>query len=143
MLLYKEEIVGASYRMKNKWTDYVGVLKLEDGVPTGKLQKDGTALLAAERCAAGFMRIKVDALRKWSAAYPDLSVNVKDGKKSTQFFSRIIVDGTIYCQDMAFSKRWRDIGGELWIDPNVSITHWGMVPHEGNLDAHLRALKRD
>lgn len=139
LLLHPEEIVGASYRMKNRWEEYVGSIRYKDGFPDGKMLADGTPLLKADRVAAGFMRIKVSALRKWADAYPDLVSEEPDGKK-VQFFSRGLFDGEMFCQDMAFSKRWLDIGGELWIDPNINITHWGMEPHIGDLNGHLRNI---
>lgn len=139
LLMHEEEIVAASYPMKNNWKEYVGTVKRVDGCPVGKMLPDGSALLEAERVAAGFLRIKVSALRKWADAYPDLVSTEPDGRK-VQFFSRGLAEnGEMMCQDMAFSKRWRDIGGQLWIDPNVHIGHWGMECHDGNLDKHLRA----
>lgn len=69
LLLHPDEIVGASYRMKNSWHRYVGDPKIdENGWHVGRVLADGTALLAADRVAGGFMRIKVSALRKWAAA---------------------------------------------------------------------------
>lgn len=142
LLMHKEEIVAGSYRMKNNWKEYVGVIKRnDDGQPLGRMLPDGTALLEADRVAAGFLRIKVSALRKWADAYPDLVSHEPDGPK-VQFFSRMIADGEVHCQDMAFSRRWLDIGGQLWIDPNIKIGHWAMECHDGDLDAHLRGKKQ-
>jgi hypothetical protein len=138
LLLHPEEIVAGTYRMKNAWNQYVGSLKRRGGTPLGKILPDGTALLEADRVAAGFLRIKVSALRKWADAYPDLRSKEPDGEK-VQFFSRMLApDGEMMCQDMAFSKRWLDIGGQLWIDPTVKIGHWGMECHQGDYDKHLR-----
>lgn len=137
LLLHPEEIVAASYRMKNAWDKYVGMIKYENGLPCGRILADGTPLLEAERVAAGFLRIKVSALRKFHDAYPDLRSTEPDGVK-TQFFTRIIRDGVIHCQDMAFSRLWKEIGGTLWIDPNINIGHWGMECHPGDLVASLK-----
>jgi hypothetical protein len=137
LLAHPDEIVGASYRMKNAWEQYVGTIKYQDGLPVGRMLADGTPLLEAERVAAGFLRIKVSALRKFHDAYPELRSTEPDGVK-TQFFTRIIRDGVIHCQDMAFSRLWKEIGGLLWIDPNIKIGHWGMDCHEGDLVAHLK-----
>lgn len=143
LLLHPEEIVGGTYPMKNRAQQYVGAIKLEDGCPVGRMLPDGTALLAAHRLAAGFLRIKVSALRKWAAAYPELVSDEPDGRK-VQFFSRMLSeegDGkTMYCQDMAFSKRWLDIGGTLWLDPMVKVNHWWMENHPGDFDKHLREI---
>lgn len=137
LLLHPEDIVAASYRMKNKWDEYTGVVRYTDGAPDGKMV-NGLPLLRADRVAAGFLRIKVSALRRFHDAYPDLRSTESDGVK-TQFFTRIIRDGEMHCQDMAFSRLWLDIGGELWIDPNVNIGHWGFECHEGDLNAHIKA----
>lgn len=148
LLLYPQEIVGATYIMKNTEENYVGSLVHRDGIPVGLMQSDGTALLQANRVAAGFMRIKVSALKKWAAAYPDLISTEPDGVKH-QFFSRMIdVDEgsgnrMTFCQDMAFSKRWLDIGGEMWIDPNIHIGHWWITNHQGDFDKHLRSRKAE
>lgn len=139
LLMHPEEIVGCSYRMKNNWDEYVGSIQYKDGFPEGRMLPDGTPLLKATRLAAGFLRIKVSALRKFADAYPDLISEEPDGKK-VQFFSRMIADGEMHCQDMAFSRRWLDIGGELWLDPNINITHWGMTPYIGDLNGHLRSI---
>lgn len=141
LLACEEDIVGASYRMKNNAGTYVGSLVYEDGVPLGKMQSDGTALLQATRVAAGFMRIKVSALKRWAAAYPDLRVDQTDGRKVT-FFTRMTVeeDGKkiVYDQDCAFCQRWLDAGGTLWVDPMVHVDHWWMERHRGDYDKHLR-----
>lgn len=142
LLMHPQEIVAGTYRMKNKWDTYVGTIQQRNGVPVGKMLADGTPLIAADRVAAGFLRIKVSALRKWAAAYPDLISNEPDGRK-IQFFSRMLSpNGEMMCQDMAFSKRWRDIGGELWIDPMIKIGHWGMECHSGDFDAYLKDRKK-
>lgn len=147
LLLHPQEIVGGTYRMKNNDGEYVGSLKHEDGCPVGVMLPDGNALLEATRVAAGFMRIKISALRKWAAAYPDLVSEEPDGRK-VQFFSRMIApdwDGkpVAHCQDMAFCRRWLDIGGRLWIDPMVKVNHWWVTCYPGDFDKHLRDKKRD
>lgn len=140
LLMHPEEIVGGSYRMKNNWNEYVGEIRYsEDGFPMGKMLADGTPLLEATRVAAGFMRIKVSALRKWAAAYPDLRSEEPDGIK-VQFFHRYVADGEMHCQDMAFCRRWQEIGGKLWIDPMIKIGHWGFNCFDGDLSKHLKGI---
>lgn len=146
LLLHPQEIVAGTYRMKNNDSEYVGSLKHEDGVPVGIMLQDGSALLEAERVAAGFLRVKISALRKWAAAYPDLVSDEPDGRK-VQFFNRMVATETdgkkiVHCQDMAFSRRWREIGGRLWVDPMVRVDHWWMTNHPGDYDKHLRDYKR-
>lgn len=140
LLLHQEEIVGATYRMKNKWETYVGSLVYKDGLPYGKILEDGTpVLLKANRIAGGFMRIKVSALKRWAQAYPELRYQ-DGGREVIGFFSRGVFDGEQHCQDMAFCRRWEAIGGEMWIDPHINIDHWGFDPHKGDFNAHLKSV---
>lgn len=139
LLFHTEDIVGASYRMKNRWHEHVGRILFDGNAPAGKMLKDGTPLLKADRVAAGFIRIKVSALKRWAEAYPEL--RVEDGGRSVvQFFSRAVFDGELHDQDMSFCRRWLEIGGELWIDPNINVSHWGFEEHPGDLNGHIKSL---
>ena len=140
LLFHPDEIVGASYRMKNNWNTYVGTVEFKDGAPVGRMLADGTALLSSNRVSAGFMRIKVSALRKFADHYKELRSIEPDGEKVI-FFERPTIEGITHCQDMAFSRRWIEMGGKLWIDPMAHVDHWGMECHVGNLDKFLRDNK--
>lgn len=138
LLAHPEEIVGGAYRMKNRYDQYVGAIRRgADGYPQGRILPDGSALLEADRVAGGFMRIKTSALKKFHEAYPERRTQTETGI-DTIFFQRELIDDTQYCHDFAFCRRWKDIGGELWIDPMVKIDHWGMTRYEGNYDQYLR-----
>ncbi len=137
LLANPEEIVSGSYRMKNKWSEYVGVLKTREGRPLGKMLQDGTALLEALRVPGGFLRIKKTALLKFKEHYKELDAN-DTGEDYFPFFERIKVDGEVHSQDYAFSRRWIEMGGQLWIDPNIKISHWGWTEHPGDFDHYLR-----
>jgi hypothetical protein len=142
LLAHPQEIVSGSYRMKNRWDEYVGVLKRKDGQPIGKMLPDGTALLEALRVPGGFVRIKKTALLKFKEHYKDLDIS-DTGQEYFPFFERIKVNGEIFSQDYAFSHRWIEMGGKLWIDPNLKISHWGWTEHCGDLDKHLRDKKKE
>ena len=146
LLLHPQEIVGGAYRMKNRDQEYVGSLRYEDGCPVGIKQPDGSYLLEAERVAAGFMRVRIAALRKWAAYYPELVSDEPDGKK-VQFFNRMVAkddagNNVVHCQDMAFCRRWREKGERLWIDPMVKVDHWWTTCYPGDFDKHLRDQKK-
>lgn len=138
LLAHEDEVVGGAYRMKNRWEEYTCVLKRDErGVPVGKIIKDGTALIEALRVPAGFLRIKKSALLKFKEAYPDL--HYQDGEKQVwQYFTTMLKDGIFFSQDYTFSERIRAAGVKLWIDPNITIGHFGPIEHVGNLDKHLR-----
>lgn len=145
LLSYPEEIVAGAYRMKNAWERYTCILKWrhENGMdyPEGRLLGDGTALLKAERVPGGFMRIKTSALKTFAAAYPDRWYWTQAGAKNVQFFGGDEVrDHVFHSMDHGFCIDMQAAGVECWIDPNISIDHYGLTKYEGNLDLYLKRI---
>ena len=61
--------------------------------------------------------------------------------KYTKFFAAESVDGVFYGEYHYFSKKMRDMDMQMFIYPNVDITHWGYKAFDGNFDKHLRECK--
>jgi len=36
-------------------------------------------------------------------------------------------------EDFTFAKRWKKIGGKIWLDPRISLGHIGRYTYEGNV----------
>jgi hypothetical protein len=141
MLLRPEEVVGAAYRLKADYTRYVAVFNSsEDGHFVGKILDDGNALLEALRVPAGFLRIRKSALQKVMEKNPDDYFVIPDGKVY-RFFWNEIINGNFVGMDYAFSDKLRDAGVQLWVDPMVKVSHWGMNEWKADLDKELRDLK--
>lgn len=138
LLHHDVDVVAGSYRMKNNWEAYTGIIKRgETGAPRGVMLQDGTALLQAERVTGGFTRFRKTALQKFVDAYPEL--RYADGQgHSTGFWHALIKDGLFYSHDYIQSERWKAIGIDLWIDPTFDLTHYGTIGYEGNLDRFLK-----
>lgn len=137
VLMSPYEVVGASYRMKNSWNEWTASLIVQDGHPMGRVNGNA-AVINAESIPCGFMRLKRSALEKFMAAYPKLKY-LNNGKEQMKFFEcSEEVGGEFTGEDVTFCKRWRDIGGDVWVEPNVTITHYGMSGFRGNLDKSLR-----
>lgn len=145
LLMAPYEVVGASYPMKNDWLKWTAQLHCDaDGQPLGVMQPDGGALMEADSLPAGFLRIRRSALVKFRDAYPELAycdptadITAPD-RQYTAFFERFRDGGACYGEDVMFSRRWKAIGGQLWVEPRVSINHYGMKGYFGNLDGYLR-----
>ena len=47
--------------------------------------------------------------------------------------------GLYLSEDYAFCQRWRDIGGEVWLDAAARLTHTGPHAFPGNAAARFAA----
>lgn len=129
-------IVGAGYPCKNQWDFFSCILEtLDDGKPIVNAQ----GLIKAWGIPTGFMKIKREVFVQLAEKMPDnyyMANNVETGEevKVFNFFGRIPPMG----EDISFCRRWAGIGGELWVEPRVTITHYGVKGWEGCYDTFLK-----
>jgi hypothetical protein len=97
-------------------------------------------LVALKDAGTGFMLIKRNVIERMTKAYPELQynndINVdKDLDKHTYaLFDTIIEESSkrYLSEDYTFCRRWQDLGGQVWLDPNISLNHYGTIPFRGN-----------
>lgn len=148
LLQHTEDIVAGAYPFKNRWGQFAGNPLVE--VKEGKLQysgyrelSDGSCLLEAYSIAGGFLRVKRAAFERFADFYPndiyqdDYAWPDRAGRIYTAFFECGIHEFFRYGEDSNFSRKMRDAGIKIWIDPNITIRHHGMHSWEGNLHQHL------
>lgn len=117
---------------------YVG--KLSDGGKT-----DG-AFAAADYAGTGFLLIKREALLKMIAAYPETkfksvqSFPPSPASENLYALFDCVIDeqGTYLSEDYAFCRRWKKIGGELWLDRTSALTHTGPYSFQGNAASRFK-----
>jgi glycosyltransferase involved in cell wall biosynthesis len=114
------DVVAGLYRFKyDDKIEYMGVL--DDNVDgTVKLRKDGC--IKAERVPAGFLKVTRNAVNRFMKAYPEL-VYGEASNPSVDLFNHGAHKGAWWGEDYAFSRNWIDCGGEIWVVPNLSLTH--------------------
>jgi len=93
--------------------------------------------------ATGFMLIKRDVFVKMKEAYPDLKytsdhwVNSKklDSENTYLFFDciRELESGRYLSEDYTFCRRWRKIGGKIYSDITMPLTHVGTYAFKGHI----------
>lgn len=97
-------------------------------------------LVSLKDAGTGFMLIKRSVFDAMMKAYPELQynndINVdKDLDKYTYaLFDTIIEESSkrYLSEDYTFCRRWQDLGGQVWLDPNISLNHYGTIPFQGN-----------
>lgn len=127
---------GSDYAINFKFVDKE---KMSVAVENGliKLHDAGT----------GFMMIKREAVLKVLKAYPEIKYNndvtingVDLSDKFYALFDTMIdpVDRRYLSEDYTFCRRWQDIGGDIWLDPSISLNHYGHFCFQGNPQAIIQ-----
>jgi hypothetical protein len=111
------EFVGGCYRFKMDEENYpIGLIE-----PLPKPTETG--LIEVATMPTGFLAISRSVFEKFMIAYPGREC-AHQGNKMYGFFQMVFKDGNMWSEDTYFCKEWRDIGGKVYLDPSIRLTHW-------------------
>jgi choline kinase len=135
LLSHDKDIVVAAYMKKNERDEFaISFAPSADGL-VEECPKTGT--LKIERAGTGFMMIKRRVFetmrdRMPETVYTDYSAVTKP-KLTNAFFANIVEDGMLWSEDFTFCNRWCALGGEIWLDPTITLSHWGTYMWRGSI----------
>lgn len=113
------DVVAGLYRFKETVEHYMGVVNDHpDGSPI--VREDGC--ISASRVPAGFLKITKGAVNKFMTEYPELCYGPKYNL-SVDLFNHGAHEGAWWGEDYSFSRNWIDIGGDIWVVPDLNLTH--------------------
>ena len=124
---------------------FAGVGVLPIGFPSS-VASEVSAAPPAE-APTGFMVIKRHVFLAMMKHYPELNY-VPDGPPNNpqahlhwRFFDCMVDpdSGRYLSEDYAFCRRWRAIGGEIWLDQTSRLTHTGPYSFVGNAASRFGA----
>jgi hypothetical protein len=150
MLHFDQDIVAGMYPLKLIDWDEAALTRARRGEPveTAPLRYVGTpcegaaleqqdGFITGQYAGTGFMMIKRQTLERMMSAYPHTrytaahtaAVPSRSPHQYALFDCMIDPDNGHYLsEDYTFCRRWRDIGGKLWLDTKGELIHVG--PHE-------------
>jgi len=129
------DVVAGLYRFKKEEEHYMGVIQ-DDANTLPVTRADGC--IEATRVPAGFLKITKDAVGKFMTAYPDLMYGPKYAP-SIDLFHHGAHKGAWWGEDYAFSRNWIDCGGQIWVVPNLDLSHHSSnIEFKGNFHNFLR-----
>lgn len=90
----------------------------------------------------GFMVIRRDALERLMAAHPEAKCILQDNTPAVeQPFEYALFDSCIdpetrryLREDFTFTRRWQQLGGICWVDPQIWLGHQGLHIFSGSLE---------
>ena len=114
-----DQVNAGTYRFKKPEVEYMATLKVQpDDRPI--VREDG--LIQADKVPAGFLKITKEGVQRFMRAFPELLYGDPD-HYSIDLFNHGAHKGVWYGEDYAFSRRWAELGGEIWLLPNLNLNH--------------------
>ena len=94
---------------------------------------DGQPLLEVAMAPTGFLMIKREVFLDLIAHYPEAKLDGRDWSIEPEaqpwwydFFPSRNEGGFLHAEDLGFCRRYRAIGGQIWIDPTIQLVHYGL-----------------
>lgn len=99
-----------------------------------------TGLLEVAGVPAGFMKLSRAMLEKMVEHYSDTAFYCDAAPNQTAhaLFDPYRIGKLKFGEDYSFCRRWREIGGKVWIDPEIRLAHVGYKSFIGSLGDWLR-----
>jgi glycosyltransferase involved in cell wall biosynthesis len=129
------DVVAGTYRFKKDEEEYMAAIDCRpDGTPV--VLPGG--YLSGVRVPAGFLKVTKEAVDRFMKAFPEL-VYGPAYNPSVDLFNHGAHQGVWYGEDYAFSRRWRECGGQIVLVPDLDLTHHGDKAYPGNFHRFLLA----
>jgi hypothetical protein len=126
LMTHRVNFVAGLYRAKSEPENYMVRLLSSDvrGDPR-------TDLLEVESVPFGLVRLTRACIEDMIREYADESfVSHMDNLKCWNLFNTEVRDGQFWGEDYYFCRKWRAIGGRVWVDWEIPTTH---TAHDGKV----------
>ncbi len=140
-LLRPEDVVAGIYPKKSDKVDFP--VELAADRETGELREQN-GMVQALAVGTGFLRIKRHVLEKMA----DVSLKFTETRDEPVVHYHNIFsmgmgdDGQWWGEDYVFCKKWTNMGGEIWVDPDINFVHRGTRGWKGNLNDQLGIIRQ-
>lgn len=135
-----KDVVCATYRKKTdarqEWAD--GLMMAPDHKVHTEEYVDGSRLIEIAFCGAGFLMIRRTVFERLFAAHPERhfentgALTDEETRFAYDVFPVGVRDGLLYGEDVGFCDLWRDLGGQVWLDPSIVLKHHGQKEFSGD-----------
>jgi hypothetical protein len=143
MLAHDVDLVAGIYPYKVNEEKYpVQYEKDDDGRP---IVDPNNGLVLGSLLPTGFMRIRRNVFETMIEKLGD-DLIIEDHKDPENvktyysFFDTPKIGKTKWGEDLHFCNVWRELGGQVWIDPDITFYHHGLKAFKGNFHEFLRKL---
>lgn len=117
------DVVAGTYRFKREPEEYMGAL-MSNVYGRPEVREDGC--IKAECVPAGFLKITREGLNKFMMMFPELQF-IEEGTLTVDLFNHGVHKHVWYGEDYAFCRNWRERCGDIWVIPDLDITHHKVI----------------
>lgn len=122
------DFVGGCYRYKKPEEAYpIRFKKNDQNNPKNDLWADKNGLIEVEGIPFGFVCLTREVFKKFDERFPERK-DKNFGMKSNVYFQLPVIDGALWGEDYMFAKEWVEMGGKVYLDPDIELTHWSYKP---------------
>lgn len=122
------DFAGGAYRYKMDLECYPVMW-----LPKPELGLTRCGLVEVETLPGGFLSLSRKVFESLKAAHPSRQYSHL-GKAVHCFFQMPFFGENLYGEDSFFCKEWRDLGGQVFLDPELTLTHWDFnKPYKGHI----------
>jgi len=101
-------------------------------------------LSKVKHIATGFMMIQRNVIEKMSKAFPSTKyvddvnfLRQNENEFAYALFDCGVEEGHYFSEDWLFCHRWTKMGGSIWMDVSINLTHTGIEDYRGSYLATL------
>lgn len=120
LILTEGDVVSGLYRFKMADVEFMGTVATDDDRYPIVRESDGA--LKGMRIPGGFLKVTKNAVRRIMRAHPELLYG-DPISPHVDLFQHGAHEGVWWGEDYAFSRRWRALGGDIWIVPDLDLVH--------------------
>lgn len=131
LLDHPVDVVGCDYPRRKEAISYSARF-LRNG-KSWLLKPDENGLIEVESVPTGLIRISRAAIARMVEGYPDLHYidELMPEQKGCALFANLFENGRSWGEDNSFCRRWRKLGGKIYLDPEIAVGHWGQKQYVG------------
>lgn len=115
------DVVAGTYRIKHEPEEYMSTI--ESG-PDGRPWVRADGCIKAKLVPAGFLKITKEGINQFMYHYPELCYGPQYSPSVDLFnHGAVLGDRIWWGEDYCFAWRWNAKCGDIWLVPNLNITH--------------------
>lgn len=148
LVLSDKHMIGGTYRKKTDEEELYAFKALGNTQDTFQIVPDEYGLMEVAGLGCGFLKISKECVRilfeSESKYYTDSDSSKQDGPRVTKSICDCIVNENNHfvSEDIIIGYKWMNLGGKVYLDTNIELTHVGNKEYKGSVKNWLADWKR-